>query len=782
MPFRATDSSGALPPASQRIPLPSALAVLILACVVGGPALSSSTGDTTMTRSDASFLESHRRAMRLTLDPRSSVMQVFDGEVEWRMHGAGMAGFAHLTDSDGHTYILGGAPGASQNHVPITWEGAGRFRIVGKGSLSPLDATAEIVYALEKNRRLRCTIVLAGLDVPKVQHVRFPFAPSVDSPSSRLVFPQWLGLLASPDGEDFRVTRRLYERPWCMRFFGATQNGPDQGGSAYIAVVEDSLYRLVDVWRREGRAGYDLYGERSWAEGRSERREQTITFEFLDGNYVDIAHRYRARMLKRPEWRTLATRERPCDPQRVGGAVVFGHVPCDYGGEPIPFEDFIPRLRALKEAGLERAIIHLGGWNRLGYDSEYPDVFPANPKCGGDEGMRKLTGVIDELGYLCTPHDDLGIVSTQAPSYDLKWAAHGADGRPINGGIYREQQYYLASGAAQLHFANRNMPEVAARYPRVRGYLFDVTTSVRPIEDYSESPPVPKAEDLARRNAMFAVARREFAEFITAESIMDWAIESLDSAYMAEEGYCHRGDGGWVKDALHGEIVPIWELVYHDAMIGMRESTTHVNTPMDTEDPLMRYLRVFLKTLRAGTVPPAFYSDDLRLGVLDSYIKGSQADCGGWSQLDKMQMLATVSRLSTWLADNVFTAPMTGHAFPDANLFHEQTSFEGKAGETIVYVNSDSEKPWSPQPGLVLAPLGFWIAGPDLQAYHALEVAGQRFDVPTLAAFHGKCCHGGGIEVFRAFGPETLVVPLEKGDSGVVIAPKAVCTVSTRID
>jgi len=231
----------------------------------------------------------------------------------------------------------------------------------------------------------------------------------------------------------------------------------------------------------------------------------------------------------------------------------------------------------------------------------------------------------------------------------------------------------------------------------------------------------------------FRITRKAFAQFTLGESIMEWALPCNDAAYMAEEGYVHRGDGGWAQDELHGEIVPLWELVYHDAQLAIRDAAFHVNTKMDTDDPLVRYLRVYLKTLRAGTLPPSFFGDDLTLQVLKGYQTASTAGAalGAWGELDAPGLVAMVSRLSARLSDEVFYSQMTEHAFVGGDLFHERTRFEGKYGPVTVRVNTALEA-WEVEPGVVLAPLGFWIEAGRFEAYHALAAGGETFGRPTL--------------------------------------------------
>lgn len=704
-----------------------------------------------------------QEGLMVRLDAASGALHVDDGDARWRF-GSSYGGFARITILEEEpasiqvappvqTRVLGGA-----GTTGIAWSRPDPSTLRGEGALSDYDIRFVLSFAVQ-SRRLACTLSVEGADVGAIADIAFPPGPVLTDPDARLVFPQWLGLLVAPAGPDIHVRRMLYQRPWCMRFIGGTQQTPRGAARSFIAIIEDSLYRGADVWRGDGALGFDFWGDRSYPDRTSGRRTQSLTFEFIEGDYVQIARRYRQWAQQQPTWTTLATRFRPCAPDRVGGAMPFCHVPCDYGGEPLSFDALIPRLEALKTAGVHRAIVHVGGWNRKGYDAEYPDILPANPACGGDEGMARLVGAIRDLGYVCAPHDDIGIMAENAPSFDEQWLARWFDQSQINGGVYRDAQNYMTSAKAQVHFATRNLPDVARRYPGLDGYLFDVTTSVQPLEDYSSDPPVLRQEDLALRMEAFRVAREAFASFTMGESIMDWAIPYNDAAFMAEEGYLHQGDGGWAKDDLHGEIVPLWDLVYHDVQIGLRDAADHVNTPMDTEDPLVRYVRVLLKTLRAGTLPPALFSDDLTLNVVRAMLTGESEAAGGWAALNERELMAAVSRISTWLADEVFLAEMLHHEFPDGDLHHEYTQFRSARGLTEIWINSALE-PWSPRPGLVLPPLGFWIKGPDLCAYHVDTVDGVRLPTPVLGAVRGAFASGEQVQAFRAFGGSDLIVPL----------------------
>lgn len=712
---------------------------------------------------EPTVLTASRGDLSLALDPARAHLLLSQGPADWMIRCNG-GGFAHLGFAEGKS-VLGG-----EGNVPITWRRAGHSVLLGKGELPDRSLSFRLGFELPINGTLSCWLELSGPAVKEVLWVVFPAGPELHGEQSFLVFPQWLGLLVPARGEDFAVRRTVWQRPWCMRWLGGTQKvgGKDY---SYLAFATDSLYRGVDLWRNSKGLGFNYFGERSAAEAKEDFRVQSMEFRFLEGNYVQLAKEYRTWRQGQSDWKTLSTRFRAPSPERVAGAQLFAHVPCDYGGEPLPFEALIPRMEALKAAGLDRALFHLGGWNRLGYDSEYPDILPANPKCGGDEGFRALTDAIDRLGYIATPHDDVAIISERAPSFSEDVLARLPNGEPFNFGVYREQQYRLPTAAAQTAFAQRNLAELRKRFPSLRGYLFDVATSYQPIEDYAYDPPQPKEAELKQRQGPFRIAREQFAQLVFSESIMDWALQYCDGAFMAEEGYWHKGDGGWSQDALHGIIVPLWDLVYHDAFLAIRESTAHVNTPMETEDPLVRYLRIALKCYRAGALPPCFYSDALDLSMLDSYRTQSTTDCGGWSKLSTQDLLLAVDHVSMGLGDAIFTQPMLSHGFIGGDLYHERTTFATYAGPVTVLVNTALE-PWQVDDQLTLPALGFYIQGPNLVAYHASKVAGITLSEPTLIVWRYKLKGQAGLQVYRAFGEQRVPIPT-KGKVRFCQAPEA---------
>jgi hypothetical protein len=79
---------------------------------------------------------------------------------------------------------------------------------------------------------------------------------------------------------------------------------------------------------------------------------------------------------------------------------------------------------------LEDVLFHLGGWTRYGYDCRHPDIMPANPECGGNEGLADCARRVQACGYLFCLHDNYQDMYRDAPSWDEAYLQKAPDGSP----------------------------------------------------------------------------------------------------------------------------------------------------------------------------------------------------------------------------------------------------------------------------------------------------------------------------------------------------------------
>ena len=113
-----------------------------------------------------------------------------------------------------------------------------------------------------------------------------------------------------------------------------------------------------------------------------------------------------------------------------------------------------------RDLGMDDVLFHLGGWTRYGYDCKHPDNMPANPECGGNEGLIDCARRVQALGYLFCLHDNYQDMYRDAPSWDEKWLQKEADGSPHLGGVWLGGRAYYTCAREALKLAQRpeNLP------------------------------------------------------------------------------------------------------------------------------------------------------------------------------------------------------------------------------------------------------------------------------------------------------------------------------------
>ena len=86
------------------------------------------------------------------------------------------------------------------------------------------------------------------------------------------------------------------------------------------------------------------------------------------------------------------------------------------------------------DLGIDRCLFTIGGWTEGGYDCRHPDDLPANPECGGDEGLAGAIGRIQALGYVASLHDNYQDMYKDAKSWDPAFIQKRPDGSLMAGG------------------------------------------------------------------------------------------------------------------------------------------------------------------------------------------------------------------------------------------------------------------------------------------------------------------------------------------------------------
>lgn len=615
-----------------------------------------------------------------------------------------------------------------------------------------------------------------------VTSAAFPTGLSVEpGEEGYLILPCGTGLIVPNGKYTFTENRRLYagggKQGYTMRFFGASKSGQSKRRSTYTGLLDCSLQMLVEARSADGRVsvGPKIYGADIALDGW--RRDYSAKYHFLSGTgYVGAAKWYREWAQAQGMIKTFVEKlkEHP-DLARLPGAFYVSGLMFYYNWEPYvavmgeeqarkqflvkapfkkvyrKFADVLPYIGMLKSAGVRRAVFHLAGWNHYGYDGKYPDIMPANDESGGPEAFRRLCKAIRDAGYVAVPHDDVMITFEDAPSYAEETLARQMDGSPYYLGTWPGGNSFIVNAQHQLEFVRRNLPLVAGEY-RPNGYYLDCETNVPPVHDFSPEHPLSMTEDLQLRGALFEEVHR-YVDVVGSETIADWAAPYLDYAGHAFDGYEFVSAEAPGKE-IEGVVVPLWDLVYHDVMYGQR--TFDGGPASEPRNAFVDYMRTFLRTLRAGTLPPSIQFD-MQLRSFDRLRR--QAESGGfqgWSSLTKEQIIRTLSELSALVGDLTMTLPMTDHRFVTEDHRVETTVF----GDNVnISVNGKTE-PFELSPDITLAPLGFIAEAPRFVAMYVTRYGQWLPAHPTL--FWAESADGlpladsKQVRVYRAFGDDVI--------------------------
>lgn len=441
---------------------------------------------------------------------------------------------------------------------------------------------------------------------------------------------------------------------WSMSWWGF-----QKGKSSMVVIVEtpdDAAYKFS---HRAG--GPTMLGPR-WLNSLGKLRyPRSVRISFIDnGNYVDMAKRYRKYVIDRGRFVSLKEKiaQEPLVEKLIGTPHLRQHVLRNYKpgshrydkNNPennyrlITFDENAQRLKDIKAKGVERVFVTIAGWPYMGYDRQHPDAFPPAPGAGGWEGLKRWANTCKELGYLYNLHDQYRDYYVDAPSYDPQFAVHEEDnikdasifpGSRFGGwkeGYIPFMDYWDGGKMGYLnmrfvlgHFV-KNYQLMFDHGIKTQGSYLDVFGYIPPTEDYNPEHPLTRTNAMKFMAECFHWARRNLG-IVGTEDGADWVIPYVDYA----------------TDANAGTVisVPLYTLVYHDAIM----------TPEGG-------LREFLRCILNGAYPQI------------------PRDTNNAEDMEKMKIVSALHK-------RVALLEMTNHEFLDKDYNKERTTFSDGTTVTI---------------------------------------------------------------------------------------------------
>lgn len=260
----------------------------------------------------------------------------------------------------------------------------------------------------------------------------------------------------------------------------------------------------------------------------------------------------------------------------------------------------------MKRQGVEGAELQLVGWNQSGHDGRFPQLFPADPRLGGNAGLEKAIAHVKSLGYRISLHTNLIDAYEIADTYTWDDICVNRDGSYLQRGHYSGGYSYHVCLEKQLKNNRRDLPAVAAL--GVNGIHFtDVVSIVEPDSCHAKDH-VCYTGDAVKYAQTIIKESRDLMGAFSSEGTMDFALKDLDFGL-----YVSFGDGFGTKYIPFGErLIPFFELIYHGIILYNPISPTVNYFLKQTRDKLIYLLR--------GGKPTCYIYSKFRTGGMANWM------------------------------------------------------------------------------------------------------------------------------------------------------------------
>ena len=412
---------------------------------------------------------------------------------------------------------------------------------------------------------------------------------------------------------------------------------------------------------------------------------------------------------------------------------------------------------------LEHVLFHLGGWTRYGYDCRHPDNMPANPECGGNEGLADCARRVQTCGYLFCLHDNYQDMYRDAPSWDEACIQKRPDGSLQTGGLWLGGRAYLTCAREALKLAQRpqNLPLTAEAFaPDL--YFIDTTYAVGPQECFDPRHPLTKQDDIRWKQALSDYARDTFGMF-GSECGREWAVAHADffEGLASVSGkYYHNLD----TEALGGRTVPFFDMVFHDCIAihgkygykpeEMAEQVIHhVAMGRTLYYHCFGHHLYWQSTSDRAELPPADGPADPA-----AFTRAHNGWAQGLCLLDRF--LKNTHEVLSPLYGLTAHARIDRYEFLDADRRVRQTTFSNGVRTVVNGGSSDytTQTEWGQD--AVLPAFGFVVEADTFAALHARSWNGLTYDAPVLFTLTSlddqPLATSGRVRVFHGFGEAAL--------------------------
>lgn len=309
--------------------------------------------------------------------------------------------------------------------------------------------------------------------------------------------------------------------------------------------------------------------------------EEDIVVEYYDlenGDYSEMARIYRGYQLERYGCEKISERAKR-DP-RLARAAESIAVRVRQGWKPAPsvqenqtletepdmhvaidFERTSKLVDEFVKQDIKSAEFCLVGWNRMGHDGRYPQIFPVEPKLGGEEKLRKLIAHAKECGYNMVGHDNSCDAYTVSEQWDEEYLLKNQDGSLQKMDVWSSGRAYKTCPKRYYElFAEDHLYKMKDLGFEGIHYI-DVITILSLLECHDKNHPLTRGEEAKWHRKLMEKSREVFGGF-SSESGYDFAASALD--YAMYTSFCLNGEA---LPTICDKPIPFWQIVYHGIIL-----------------------------------------------------------------------------------------------------------------------------------------------------------------------------------------------------------------------
>lgn len=225
---------------------------------------------------------------------------------------------------------------------------------------------------------------------------------------------------------------------------------------------------------------------------------------------------------------------------------------------------------------VKKADICLVGWNISGHDGRWPEMFPVEPKLGGETGLKSLIKRAEVLGYRVNLHTNCTDAYSIAEDFSEDYIIKNKDGTLSDNYPWSGGKMYNVS----VPLREKKYIDSLKRIKKlgVNGTPYcDVMTAVLPRRSYDIKRPITPKEYRESTDRIFYEMQKIYGA-ASSEGGIDRAIKHIDYVLYGEMGKWKSDFNNWMD-----EIVPVWSIVYHGIILYNASNTT-INYAIKSDD------------------------------------------------------------------------------------------------------------------------------------------------------------------------------------------------------